>query len=305
MCLGIAAWVLVGASSLPGTCSAGGDSLSLEVVLDSKEYVPGQPIIVTAFARNDGSEPVEDIAPMLPSMEMLAMRLTRRGTDAPLRQHGDVIDVAFGEPGLTLLPGQECCEQFDLLRFFGDRIKPKYWLSTVRMQGVLQSGDYELRCSFRARTGTRRDLAHLTIQSMPVQFRVLPESKAKRALKQLEGLHRESKWEMNGVTPEQAEACRSRLRDLSESPYFLVIFEFATIGASYDQLKELVSILRTLPSAERYGPIFTWTLLDYRGEAEERQRRMAQMGPFTPGSLEERMLDAWRIRVEQKKYYYR
>ncbi|HLQ65756.1 MAG TPA: hypothetical protein VK123_00815 [Candidatus Limnocylindrales bacterium] len=288
----------------PVSLCFGSEQLELSAELDAPEYVVGQPVMVLLSATNVGQIPIEDVGPLEPSYGRLKLELFRAGEREPLPDYGDLITVFFSQQGLTLRPGQEACEMVDLLDHFGTWPPEIDWLGPVLWQRSLQPGEYSLQCSFRAHTGVRKGLSPLAVHSKAVTFCVLPESAALPHLQKLDRLKRSSVWQRNNVSPEQAQACRAQLPDLLGSPYFLKVFKCASFGLNDDELAEMVANLRKVSPS--WSPALVWSVgARPVHTVEERKRQLASLGALPSQSMEKRIADSWRLRLEQGLYFYR
>lgn len=304
-CLGILTGSIALAIGSPAPC-LGSDSLALFMSLDASKYVVGQPVMLFVSATNVGPARLEDIGPLHPSYSRFHLELRRAGESERVPDTADEIDGYFSEEGLTLGPGQGECEMVDLLDRFGTWPPDIDWLGPVLWKRSLQPGEYSLQGTFRAHTGVRKGLARLVVKSNAVTFSVLPESAAVGPLKELDGLKGSSVWQRNNVSPEQAKACLAQLPNLIVSPYFLKVFECASFGLTDDQLTDLVAKLRKDSASRRWSPALVWSVASRPVRAvEERKSQLARLGSLPSQSMERRIADAWKLRLEQGLYFYR
>lgn len=299
---------LLSASLLLLACSAShpclADSLVLDASLDASEYVIGQPVMLFLSATNVGQSAIEDIGPLAPNYGRLRLLVFRAGEETPMVDYANSITSFYSQEGMKLDPGQEACELVNLLEHFGTWPPKKDWLGPVLFERSLPPGEYSLQCFFRARTGVRKDLGPLTVQGPTRRFRVLKERAAKAPLRGLEKLRRSSSWVDNTIIAEQARACQEQLPDLTNSPYFLKVFECASFGLHDDELATLVAELRKRSGTERWSPTLGWAVAARPVHtAEERMRQLEGLGPL--GTVDQRIVNAWRLRLEQGLYFYR
>jgi hypothetical protein len=144
--------------------------IRLRVGMDRRDLLPGEPVVIGLTVENRGTEIFEDLATLNPSQGFVGLVLTRDGENMPWS--GRTRTLAFTEEGARLSPGDERCDVFDLLDYFGSSVAVTLSGAVREFPYALPPGEYVLRTRFEARFGIRRDLTQVFVEGNEMRFAV-------------------------------------------------------------------------------------------------------------------------------------
>ena len=125
--------------------------LSVEISMDTSEFLPGEPLLVGVAVENIGGQPFENLAPLGPLHGFLRFSASRGGADVPWSR-GYFTFLYTRHDERILEAGERVCYVVDLLEYFGRDDSLEHGGRPYRLR-MLDPGEYTLSARFRARLG--------------------------------------------------------------------------------------------------------------------------------------------------------
>ncbi len=278
--------------------------LQMELQLDGATYLQGQPILVLACVKNDGPYSVYDVAPMDPQFGSLYLSLRQLPGGAELRRYGTFMAHAFNGEGLKIAAGDQQCEVFNLLNYFGEWPQREDVLSRALAQFSLPPGEYELASEFAVRTGVRSDLKQMVVKAAPVHFRVLPRQSNAAEERLAKTLTEGQVWSSNYVSDANQRRCREMLPKFMPSAYLVQVFDCALPLLADEEVDSLVASMggQGINAVRRAAILWRVCARNRLPETARlswvRSRRTRNVDPVL-----ESVLVSWEGRLAQHKYY--
>ena len=269
------------------------DSLRIEISLDERAYVLGQPILALIKVRNVGSVPFRDLVPIEPWVGRLDIRL-----DGARLERREITDVVFNQEGIQLPPGAALCTVANLLDRFGfsDTI-PTSDGGKVRGH-VLGAGHYILQTSLVARTGFVSSLPQVWFKGEPLAFDVVqvPLDFPPGPVRQLKG----AKSDSSSMSVAEK---RVSLEQTADSKAFYLLWGRSRLSESDFSTGDIIRLLKN----HHRSPVLIAAVLDDRctlSSLPDRERlewvRARRVDVVDPDA--ESVIDSWLLRLEQNRY---
>ena len=286
-----------------GGAAANPTPIRLALVLDRSQYLESEPILLLVRVTNISGSTYRDLGSLEPSMGQLSLHLRASGPDREIHWRGGRSSIAYSGEGIRLGAGQTICELTDVLRCFGE-YDPDFGGKDLGVREFyLPPGRYRVLGELITRTGFVHSLPKEKVQADEVEFSVLPLASAPDELELLR---------------EHAAECRTRggscwNTDAAEawtfkgvgSHYFYRFFSELGQGIFRISLPQLCSALRSAGAGSAtLASVVNWRIdVEPKGDAGK-LRWLSTMGASLTGEAEREIIQSWKIRLEQHRFYH-
>ena len=305
------------ASDRAGAAPSLSDSFALDLRIESRRFVVGEPIPAIVILWNNGSRTLPDVAPFYLQSEFLRLEVeSADGRRVPGPRLRATMDTQFPSGGVTLPGRHVLCASFDVLGAIGTDSPQQGRLASLLGGRALVPGSYRVRANMTVHTSYSysHGLEPLTLLSDWREFRV--DSLTGEEASELESLWVDAGSPSPGpdgrATPGIRRQTRDhaatticpRLRELAPTRFFYVAYKIALCKQADGPNLELIDALLRQPGRDVEAAwildfeITTFKWPDAKKRAWTERALRTQRDP-----LQRAVLDSWLIKLDQRKGY--